>query len=133
MFHWRPSSFSLAGNLMFKETLREIVDKTEGALAGIIMDSSGIALETYAKEEAPFDINNVAVEFGVVIGSIRKAAEMLEAGGTQEIAINTDKLVTIIRLLGDTYFLALTMLPGGNFGKGRYLMRTAAPKLMAEF
>ena len=40
---------------------------------------------------------------------------------------------TIIRLLGDTYFLALTMTPGGNFGKGRYLMRTAAPKLMAEF
>ena len=54
-------------------------------------------------------------------------------GGTQEIAINTDKLVTIIRLLGDVYFLALTLEPGGNFGKGRYLMRTAAPKLMAEF
>jgi predicted regulator of Ras-like GTPase activity (Roadblock/LC7/MglB family) len=118
---------------MFKDTLREIVDKTEGALAGILMDSSGIALETYAKDEASFDINNVAVEFGVVLGSIKKAAEMLEAGAAQEIAINTDKLVTIIRLLGDTYFLALTMTPGGNFGKGRYLMRTAAPKLMAEF
>src|SRR5512140_286696 len=100
---------------MFKDTRREIVDKTEGALAGILMDSSGIALETYAKDEAAFDINNVGVEFGVVIGSIRKAAEMLDAGTTQEIAINTDKLVTIIRLLGDTYFLALTMQPGGNF------------------
>jgi len=118
---------------MFKDTLREIVDKTEGALAGILMDHSGIALETYAKDDATFDINTVGVEFGVVIGSIKKAAEMLEAGTTQEIAINTDKLVTIIRLLGDVYYLALTMTPGGNFGKGRYLMRTAAPKLMAEF
>ncbi len=118
---------------MFKETLREIVDKTEGALAGILMDSSGIALETYVREEATFDINNVGVEFGVVLTSIRKAAEMLDAGTTQEVSINTDKLVTIIRLLGETYFLALTMAPGGNFGKGRYLMRTAAPKLMAEF
>ena len=118
---------------MFKDTLQEIVDKTEGALAGILMDSSGIALETYAKENAPFDVNNVGVEFGVVISSIKKAAEMLEAGGTQEIAITTDKLVTIIRLLGDTYFLCLTIRPDGNFGKGRYMMRTAAPKLMAEF
>jgi len=40
--------------------------------------------------------------------------------------------VTIIRTLGDTYFLALAMKPDGNFGKGRYLMRTAAPKIMAE-
>ena len=118
---------------MFKEALREIVEKTEGGLAGLLMDSSGIALETYAKEDAGFDINNVGVEFGVVLGAIKKAAEMLEAGTTHEIAINTDKLVTIIRLLSDTYFLALTMKPDGNFGKGRYLMRTSAPKLLAEF
>ncbi len=117
---------------MFKEALREIVEKTDGGLAGLLMDSSGIALETYAKDDAGFDINNVGVEFGVVLTSIRRAAEMLEAGTTQEVAINTDKLVTIIRMLGETYFLALTLKPDGNFGKGRYLMRTAAPKLLAE-
>ena len=117
---------------MFKEALKEIVDKTDGGIAGLLMDSSGIALETYAKEESPIDINNVGVEFGVVLGSIKRAAEMLEAGTTNEVAINTDKLVTIIRMLGDSYFLALTLKPDGNLGKGRYLMRTAAPKLLAE-
>ena len=30
------------------------------------------------------------------------------------------------------YFLALAMTPEGNFGKGRFLMRTAVPKLLAE-
>jgi predicted regulator of Ras-like GTPase activity (Roadblock/LC7/MglB family) len=117
---------------MFKEALKDIVDRTDGGLAGLLMDSSGIALETYSKPDSSFDINNVGVEFGVVLGSIKRAAEMLEAGVTQEVAINTDKLVTIIRLLGDSYFLALTLRPDGNFGKGRYLMRTAAPKLLAE-
>jgi predicted regulator of Ras-like GTPase activity (Roadblock/LC7/MglB family) len=117
---------------MFKDALKDIVEKTDGGLAGLLMDTSGIALETYAKSEASFDINNVGVEFGVVLGAIKKAAEMLEAGTTQEVAINTDKLVTIIRLLGESYYLALTMKPDGNFGKGRYLMRTAAPKLLAE-
>jgi predicted regulator of Ras-like GTPase activity (Roadblock/LC7/MglB family) len=67
-----------------------------------------------------------------VISTIKRAAEMLEAGPANEIAVGTDRLVTIIRTLGDTYFLALAMTPEGNFGKGRYLMRTAAPKLMAE-
>jgi predicted regulator of Ras-like GTPase activity (Roadblock/LC7/MglB family) len=117
---------------MFKEALKDIVDRTDGGLAGLLMDSSGIALETYARQDSAFDINNVGVEFGVVLGSIKRAAEMLEAGRTQEVAINTDKLVTIIRLLGDSYFLAITLRPDGNFGKGRYLMRAAAPKLLAE-
>lgn len=117
---------------MFKETLRDLVEGTEGGLAGLLMDSSGITLESYAKDDSPFDINSIGIEFGVVIGQIKRAAEMLEAGAANEIAVGTDKLITVIRLLGDTYFLALAMTPGGNFGKGRYLMRTAAPKLMAE-
>lgn len=117
---------------MFKDALRELVEGTDGGMAGLLMDSSGIAVETYARDDAPFDINTIGVEFGVVIGSIKRAAEMLEAGNANEIAVGTDKLVTLIRTLGDTYFLALAMTPDGNFGKGRYLMRTAAPKLLAE-
>jgi len=117
---------------MFQEALKDIVERTDGGIAGLVMDSSGIALDTYTKADAPFDINTIGVEFGVVIGSIKRAAEMLEAGNANEIAVGTDKLVTLIRTLGDTYFLALAMTPDGNFGKGRYLMRTAAPKLLAE-
>jgi hypothetical protein len=41
-------------------------------------------------------------------------------------------MITVIRMLNDTYFLALAMLPEGNLGKGRFLMRTAAPKLLAD-
>ena len=117
---------------MFKDALRDIVDRTEGGIAGLVMDSSGIALESYAREDASFDITVIGVEFGVLLGSIKKASEMLEAGTTNEVAISTDKMITIIRMLGPEYFLALAIKPEGNFGKGRFLMRTAAPKLMAE-
>ena len=77
-------------------------------------------------------ITVIGVEFGVLLGSIKKASEMLEAGTTNEVAISTDKMITIIRMLGPEYFLALALKPEGNFGKGRFLMRTAAPKLLAE-
>ena len=121
--------------LPFQEALREIVDKTEGGVAGLIMDSEGIAVDTYAKDVPggpPFDITTIGIEFGIVLGSIKRAAESLDAGKAHEVAIGTDKLVTLIRTLGDTYFLALAIRPDGNLGKGRYLMRTAAPKLLAE-
>lgn len=117
---------------MFKESLQELVDKTDGGLASLLMDSSGIALESYAKEGAPFDIDTIGVEFSVVIGAIKRASEMLEAGEAREMAVATEKMITLIRMVGDSYFLALTMSPDGNFGKGRYLMRTAVPKLAAE-
>jgi predicted regulator of Ras-like GTPase activity (Roadblock/LC7/MglB family) len=60
------------------------------------------------------------------------ARQKLEAGTARERAVGTEKMVTLIRLVGDSYFLALTMRPDGNFGKGRYLMRTAAPKLLEQ-
>lgn len=96
------------------------------------MDSSGIALESYSKDGAPFDITTVGIEFSVVVGSIKRAAEMLEAGSAREVSIGTDKMITVIRMLSDTYFLALALLPEGNLGKGRFLMRTIAPKLLAD-
>jgi predicted regulator of Ras-like GTPase activity (Roadblock/LC7/MglB family) len=117
---------------MFQEALREIVDKTEGGVASLIMDSSGIAVDSYARADAAFDITTVGIEFGVVLGSIKRAADSLEAGKTSEIAIGTEKMITLIRTLNETYFLALSLRPDGNLGKGRYLMRTAAPKFLAE-
>jgi predicted regulator of Ras-like GTPase activity (Roadblock/LC7/MglB family) len=117
---------------MFRDALRDIVDKIEGGVAGLIMDSEGIAVESYTRGDAPFDITTIGIEFGVVLGSIKRAAESLEAGKAHEVAIGTDRVVTLIRTLGDTYFLAIAVTPDGNLGKGRYLMRTAAPKLLAE-
>lgn len=117
---------------MFREALRDMVERTEGGVAGVVMDSEGIAVDTYARDGAAIDITNVAVEFGVVLASIKRAAESLDAGTTHEVAIGTDKMITLIRTLGDTYFLALAMRPDGNLGKGRFLMRSAVPKLLAE-
>ena len=117
---------------MFKETLREIVEKTDGSLAGVVMDSAGVAIDTYTRPDAGFDIDAIGVEYGILLGSIRRATQSLEAGTTQEVAIGTDKMITIIRTLGETYYLALALRPDGNFGKGRFMMRKAIPALMSE-
>jgi predicted regulator of Ras-like GTPase activity (Roadblock/LC7/MglB family) len=116
---------------MFKEAIRDVVEGTDGGIAGILMDFEGIAVDSYVKGDS-LDINAVGAEFSVILKSIQRATESLEAGGAREIAIQSDKLTTLIRILNDEYFLALTLSPDGNFGKGRYLMRTAAPKLIEQ-
>src|SRR4051812_21417603 len=117
---------------MFKELLRDIVERTDGAIAGTLMDSAGVAIESFTTPDAGMDIDAVGVEYGVLLNDIRRATTSLEAGTAHEVAITTDRMITIIRTLGEGYFLALTLRPEGNFGKGRYMMRTAVPKLMAE-
>ena len=49
-----------------------------------------------------------------------------------EVSINSDKLVTVARLVSPDYFMVVALTPEGNYGKARYLLRIAAPKVRAE-
>ena len=117
---------------MFKEALQGVVDKTDGGLAGLLMDFEGIPLETYVRDETELDIEVVGAEVSVIVKAIQRATEMLDAGGTQEVSFRSEKVVTLIRVLNDNYFIALTLSTDGNLGKARYLMRVAAPDLKRE-
>jgi predicted regulator of Ras-like GTPase activity (Roadblock/LC7/MglB family) len=117
---------------MFRDALRTVVENTEGGMAGLLMDFEGIPVDSYTRDGAPFDIDQVGAEFSVVVKSIRRAAESLEAGATHEVAILADRVMTVIRVVNHDYFLALAMDPSGNVGKARYLLRTTAPAILRE-
>ncbi len=116
---------------MFKDALKEIVEQTDGSMAGLIMDMSGIPLETYSKDDA-FDVSTVGAELSVVLGQVQRAGDNLAAGAMRELSVGNEKVVTLIRMLNSTYFLAVTMKPEGNLGRGRYMMRVSAPKILKE-
>jgi predicted regulator of Ras-like GTPase activity (Roadblock/LC7/MglB family) len=118
--------------LMFKEALQRAVTGTEGGIAGLLMDFEGIPLESYAKEGASLDIETVGAEVSVVVKAIQRANEMLDAGATNEVSFRSEKMVTLVRVINETYFVAMTMAPEGNLGKGRYLLRVMAPALAQE-
>lgn len=117
---------------MFKEALRNVVEGIDGGLAGLLMDFEGIPVESYARKDTPFDIEQVGAEVSVVIKAIQRASEMLDAGATNEVTFKSEKLVTLIRVLNDSYFVAIALSPEGNLGKGRYLLRVIAPELTSE-
>lgn len=117
---------------MFKDALKAMVDNTEGGLAGLLMDFQGVSVESYTKSDSSIDIDTVGAEFSVVVKQIQRAAESLEAGGAHEVAVLADKMVTVIRVVNQDYFLAVALQPGGNIGKARYLLRTTAPTLLSE-
>lgn len=117
---------------MFREVLQSVVDGTEGAMAGVLMDFQGCAVEMYSRNDNTQELmERVGAEFSVVVKSIQRAAESLEAGGATEVAICADKITTVIRVVNSDYFMAVAMNPDGNLGKARYLMRVNAHKVLA--
>jgi len=117
---------------MFEALLKDVVDSTHGGVSSLVMDLDGIALDSYSKPGAAFDIKTIGIELTVVLRSIRQAADMLGAGEAREMSLVADGVTTVVRLLNENYFIALSLEPGGNVGKGRYLLRTRAGELNAE-
>jgi predicted regulator of Ras-like GTPase activity (Roadblock/LC7/MglB family) len=117
---------------MFKDVLRDVVERTEGGIAGLLMGYDGIPVENYVRSNARVDVESVGMEYGVILTQIMKAAKMLEAGDAREVSIQADRLTTVMRLLNEQYFVALTMSPTGNVGKARFLLRTLTPRLLDE-
>jgi predicted regulator of Ras-like GTPase activity (Roadblock/LC7/MglB family) len=117
---------------MFQANLKRLVTDTEGAVAGLLMGFDGISVDQYVTPNEGIDIQTVGMEFSFILTQVRKAAEILEVGAVQEIAIRAAALTILMRVVSVDYFVALALRPDGNFGKGRYLLRVVAPKLSAE-
>ena len=117
---------------MFKEVLQQVVDGTEGAVAALLMGFDGIAIDQYVRDAGLSDVENVGMELSVILKDIRKATQLLSAGDAQEVAILAERMTTVIRILSEDYFMAVTVAPGGNIGKARFLLRVRTAKLVEE-
>jgi predicted regulator of Ras-like GTPase activity (Roadblock/LC7/MglB family) len=96
------------------------------------MDFEGIPVDSYVTSGSPFDIEVVGAEVSVLVKQIQRAAEMLDAGGTEEVSFRSDRMTTVVRVVDKNYFLAMVLPPDGNAGKARYALRVAAPTLRRE-
>jgi predicted regulator of Ras-like GTPase activity (Roadblock/LC7/MglB family) len=117
----------------FLPVLQDVVRSVDGALACSVMGFDGIAVESHQVEGAPdLDLQSTLIEYAAVLAQARNAAQLLKTGAVSEVSINSDHVLTIMRLVTQDYFLVLALGSGGNYGKGRYALRIAAPRIRAE-
>ena len=120
------------GGMSFTEVLREAVERVDGAVSAMIIGADGISVEEYARETL-VDLTDLSAEASAMIRDIGLAAENLKLGEAREFSIISDTCGIIMRRITPEYYLALVIKPDGNYGKGRYILKTAIPKLEAEF
>ena len=68
-----------------------------------------------------------------MIKDIGNAAETLGLGEAKEFSIVSDKCGIIMRKINKDYYAAVVIKPEGNYGKGRFVLKTAIPKIEKEF
>jgi predicted regulator of Ras-like GTPase activity (Roadblock/LC7/MglB family) len=123
--------------MSFLTHLEQVVTQVDGAIACSVMGFDGIAVETHqapalAEHAADVDMQTAWIEYANLLSQLKNQAEGMKTGGVAEISVNTEKLITVMRLVTNEYFVVLGMKPSGNYGKGRYMLRLAVPKLKAD-
>jgi predicted regulator of Ras-like GTPase activity (Roadblock/LC7/MglB family) len=118
--------------MSFREHLRDVCTGVEGAVACSLMGIDGIEVDCHVAGSEELDLKSLLVEYSSVFRSARDAADAHQAGSIAEVSINTEKLVTVARLVSPDYFIVLALKPEGNYGKARYLLRITAPKVRSE-
>lgn len=118
--------------MSFREHLEEVCRNVDGAFACSLMGVDGIEVDTHIQGGGGIDVKSLLVEYSGVLRSAREAAEAHEAGGVAEMAISTERLQAVARIVSPEYFMVVALTPEGNIGKARFLLRVTAPKLRAE-
>lgn len=120
---------------MFKKSLQNIIEHTDGSLGVLIMGTDGIAVEKVMAS----DVDNsklddaTAAEFTSLIKNAQRTGGDLNLGTLNELVIACQETNIIIRLLSKDYFIVLALKSDGNIGRGRYELRKAELILAREF
>jgi predicted regulator of Ras-like GTPase activity (Roadblock/LC7/MglB family) len=118
--------------MSFLEVLKDTVDKVDGAVSAMIISTDGISVQEYAEDKL-VDLTGLSAEASAMIKDINLAADNLGLGEAREFSIISDRCGIIMRKINTDYYLALIIKPDGNYGKGRFILKTTIPKLEGEF
>jgi predicted regulator of Ras-like GTPase activity (Roadblock/LC7/MglB family) len=116
----------------FLEVLRDTVERVDGAVSAMIIASDGITVQEYVAERL-VDLTGLGAEASAMIRDIGSAAENLGLGEAREFSIISDSCGIIMRRINRDYYMALVIKPEGNYGKGRFILKAAVPKVEGEF
>ncbi len=118
--------------MSFSGILKEIVRKVDGAASAMIIGVDGMPIEEYTAESL-LSLDDLGAEASQMIKDINNAALNLGIGEAREFSIISDRCGILMRGITPEYFLALILKPGGNYGKGRFVLRSCIPRIESEF
>ena len=116
---------------MFKQLLEDLLNHVDGAEAALVVDFDGLLIEQYSLSN-DYHFEQLAADSSQLLKSSIAAAASLPDGSIKEIAIITNSLRVVFRILADSYFVALLLSESANLGKARFKLRKIQSDLEKE-
>jgi len=116
----------------FTEALRRIADRVPESEVLMIIGTDGIPIEKLTLRADP-NMEAVAAEHTTLLRASLAAAADTGLGALRELAIDTERLTTLLVAITPEYFLFASLAPGALLGRARFALRLAGLALEREF
>ena len=118
--------------MSFAKVLKDAVERVDGAFSAMILGIDGMPVESHTTEKV-LSLESLSAEASQMMKGIDDAAVSLGLGEAGEFSIVSDLCSIIMRKINREYYLAMLIKPGGNVGKGRFVLRSIVPQIEGEF
>jgi len=112
--------------LNFKKELDNIVSKSDGALAAVLMGFDGIVVAEARGKGVSESLNEISIEYSRIIKEAIKVSQGNDLGELNELVVNTSHHRFVFRVVNADYFVGLLLKSGAITGRGRFQLRKAA-------
>lgn len=107
---------------MFKQLLENLLDNVDGAVVGLVGGLDGLLVDHVSRQDG-YSHEQMAADCTQLLKSAMQTAASLPAGSLQELSLSTRELRLVLRLLSESYFVALLLSESANLGRARFELR----------
>ena len=109
---------------MFKERLRSLLDRVEGARGVSLVAEDGIAVDSVSADPE-LDLEVLAAELLTQVNRLASGSPDLALGAVSQFSITADRYSVLLGALTESYYLMVVVAAGGSFGRARFELRRA--------
>jgi predicted regulator of Ras-like GTPase activity (Roadblock/LC7/MglB family) len=116
----------------FSDVLRSVAARVPETETLMIMGTDGIPIEKLLLRPDP-NMEAIAAELTTLLRATVGAADDTGLGPLQELAVTTERMITLLVAITPDYFLFASLTPGAVMGRARFALRLAGLALVREF
>ncbi|MEN9798609.1 MAG: hypothetical protein RL653_2305 [Pseudomonadota bacterium] len=116
--------------MTLQERLEALARGVEGAVGAALLGEDGVPLCQWMAVGAGVEVEAGWVECLPLVALARQVGGA--EGGLEGLTVQAARCWTLVSVVDDRHHLVLSLAPGGNAGKGRYLLRLHAPEFRRE-
>lgn len=116
----------------FGDVLHSVAARVPEMEVLMVIGTDGIPIEKLLVRPDP-NMEAVAAELTTLLRATVHAADDTGLGALQELAVQTERMTTLLVAITPEYFLFAALSPGAVLGRARFALRLAGLALVREF